>query len=112
MEAQWFIKIDGQKEGPYSELDLKRHLELTPDTLVWKPGWKEWKPIRDVPELKHLFHDEEESRDDESMDEAGGGQVRPDTVDVAVATGPQLPPFLMAIILLGILLYLLLLILR
>lgn len=56
----WFIIVDDQKEGPYSILDLKYHSRMTPDTLVWKEGFKNWIPARKVPELKTLFKDEEE----------------------------------------------------
>lgn len=55
----WFIKVDGRKEGPFSLQDLKFHPRMTPDTLVWKEGFKDWIPARKVPELKSLFEDEE-----------------------------------------------------
>lgn len=55
----WFIKVDGQKEGPFSIQELKNHPQMTPDTLVWKEGFKDWIPARHVPELKSVFEDEE-----------------------------------------------------
>ena len=55
----WYIQVEGQKEGPYSIQDLKIHPRMTPDTLVWKAGFKDWLPARKVPELKVLFEDEE-----------------------------------------------------
>lgn len=55
----WFIIIDGQKEGPFSIQDLKHHPRMTPDTLVWKEGFKQWIPARKVAELKSIFEDEE-----------------------------------------------------
>lgn len=54
----WFILIDGKREGPFSYEDLKNDTRLTPDTLIWKTGFPDWKKIRDVPELKDLFKDE------------------------------------------------------
>ncbi len=67
MEKIWFIIIDGKKEGPYSIGNLKRHLRLTPDTLAWREGLTQWLPIRQIPELKELFADEqpEESAEEE-----------------------------------------------
>ncbi len=61
MDKIWFIKIDSHEEGPFSLLDLRRHPSVTPDTLVWKEGFKEWIPIRKVKELKSVFEDAEEA---------------------------------------------------
>ena len=65
MDKIWFIYIDGQKQGPYSLADLKRDSRITPDTLVWKPGFKDWTPIRNVVELKSLFEDETQEKEEE-----------------------------------------------
>lgn len=62
MNKIWFIWIDGMKEGPYNAIDLKRDPRITPDTLVWKEGFKEWKAIRHVGELKEIFKDKPESK--------------------------------------------------
>ncbi|QLH34784.1 MAG: DUF4339 domain-containing protein [Parachlamydiaceae bacterium] len=51
----WFIYLEGQKEGPFTLLELKRHPRMTPDTLVWKEGFKTWIPARKVPELQSLL---------------------------------------------------------
>lgn len=56
----WYIKVDDQKKGPYSIQELKFHPRMTPDTLVWKEGFKNWIPARKVAELKSLFEDSEE----------------------------------------------------
>lgn len=58
MNKEWFILVNGNQEGPYNLKELKRHPQVTPDTLVWKKGWKEWVAIRYVSELKDLFKDE------------------------------------------------------
>jgi hypothetical protein len=65
----WFIKVDGQKEGPYSVQELKKHPYMTPDTLVWKEGFKEWLPARYVPELKAVFEDEDEEEEETPLHE-------------------------------------------
>lgn len=57
MEKIWYIDIQGKREGPFSVFDLRRDERITPDTLVWKEGFTNWKPIRQVPELKDLFED-------------------------------------------------------
>lgn len=58
MEKIWYIQVDGTREGPFSFQELKKDLRITPDTLIWKSGFKKWVPIRSVPELKELFKDE------------------------------------------------------
>lgn len=73
VEKIWYILINEQKEGPYSLLDLRRDERITPDTLVWKEGFKNWVPIRTVPELKVIFEDqteEEEEKDEENEKKA------------------------------------------
>lgn len=59
MDKIWYLFIEGKEEGPYSFNDLKKDWRLTPDTLVWRKGFEDWIPIRDVRELKDLFKDEE-----------------------------------------------------
>lgn len=56
----WFVLINEKREGPFSFDDLQNDSRLTPDTLIWKEGFQDWKKIRDVPELKKLFKDPEE----------------------------------------------------
>ena len=58
MNKIWFVLIDGNREGPWSFEELKSDKRLTPDTLVWKEGFEDWKKLRDVPELKDLFKDD------------------------------------------------------
>lgn len=60
MNKEWFIVVEGKQKGPYSIHDLKNDSRVTPDTLVWKEGFKDWKPMRSVPELKEVFKDEEQ----------------------------------------------------
>lgn len=69
MEKIWFILINGYKEGPYNLIDLKGDSRITPDTLIWKQGFKKWVPIRNVSELKAVFEDSTEHKEDED-----GGQ--------------------------------------
>lgn len=51
----WYISIDGRKEGPLSLNDLKSHPKITPLTLVWKKGFKNWVPMGSVPEISKIF---------------------------------------------------------
>lgn len=57
MDKVWYIKIF-KVEGPFSIAELKRDSRITPDTLAWRPGLPNWTPIRNIPELKKLFKDE------------------------------------------------------
>jgi hypothetical protein len=58
MDDEWFILIDSKKEGPFSLQELKEDKRITPDTLVWKEGFKDWIAIRFVSELEDVFKDE------------------------------------------------------
>lgn len=71
MEKIWYIDIQGKREGPFSFFDLRRDDRINPDTLVWKKGFSNWKPIRDVPELKEVFADEKPHEDEEKPEDEG-----------------------------------------
>lgn len=75
MEKLWYLKINGQQEGPYSLLELKGDLRITPDTLVRKEGWQDWKRSGDVPELNPLFEDEEDLVLDEEVEVTPEGEL-------------------------------------
>lgn len=62
MNKEWFIAIGGRQEGPYSIQELKGDERITPDTLVWKKGFKDWIPLRHVAELNDLFKDKPEGK--------------------------------------------------
>ncbi|MBA3817076.1 MAG: DUF4339 domain-containing protein [Parachlamydiaceae bacterium] len=61
MKKIWFIVLKEKKEGPFSIIELKRDIRITPDTLVWKEGFSNWKKMREVEELKEVFSDENEN---------------------------------------------------
>ncbi len=69
MIKEWYIEIDGVKEGPYTLNDLKTHPKLTPDSLVWKMGFIVWTPARNVPELKKIFEDDIPLQREEDLEE-------------------------------------------
>lgn len=61
-EKVWFIILDNKQEGPYSLFDLKNDRRFTPDTLVWRNGFKEWMLARNVKEIADVFKDNEPSK--------------------------------------------------
>lgn len=101
MIKEWYIKIGDKKEGPYSILDLKRHPLLTPDTLAWKPGFKEWLPMRCIPELNSVFEDEkpqEEESEEEKPEKAGLTSFIDDAAMALRGDPPQLYFWILLII--------------
>jgi hypothetical protein len=71
MKKEWFIKLDEVEQGPFTINELKRNPFITPETLVWKKGFKAWIPIGSVKELKEVFKDEKEPDEEkESEDES------------------------------------------
>jgi hypothetical protein len=68
MEKIWYIRFGSIQEGPYSVRDLKRDPRVKPDHLVWRKGFTQWVPIRNVRELKEVFEDEERPEEEENKD--------------------------------------------
>jgi hypothetical protein len=91
-EKIWFVQLEGRKEGPFSELDLKNDYRLTPDTLVWREGFARWLPIRKIPELKKIFEDEEISEQDD--DESKSLSKLSNKEEMVLAIKEQNPNFL------------------
>lgn len=60
---EWYVYVLGNIEGPFDIMELRRHPEITPETLVWKEGFDDWVPIREVKELKSVFEDAESLHD-------------------------------------------------
>lgn len=50
----YFMVINNQQTGPVAEEQLLE-AGLTPDTLVWCEGMPQWLPASQVPQLAHLF---------------------------------------------------------
>lgn len=47
--------VDEKSTGPFSLDEITLHPALTPDTLVWKPGFDNWVPAKSLPELIPAF---------------------------------------------------------
>ncbi len=57
MMAQWFIALGDVQVGPLPVTDLEtrwRSRELSEDTLVWRPGMTDWRPLAEVEDLVYL----------------------------------------------------------
>jgi hypothetical protein len=57
---EWYVGIDGSPIGPLTLQQLKEKAaarRATLDSLVWKDGFEEWKPLRDFPELVALIEE-------------------------------------------------------
>lgn len=72
---EWYTKIDGKQQGPFSIEDLKLQSWLTPESLVRKEGEEDWTPIGEVKELKEVFEDPKPQPDDDT-------QVEDETIDL------------------------------
>lgn len=59
MLKEWFIFVDEKEEGPFSISQLKCDKRITPDTLARHINSVRWQPIKQIPELKEVFKDEE-----------------------------------------------------
>ncbi|MBR9920721.1 MAG: DUF4339 domain-containing protein [Bacteroidetes bacterium] len=52
--TEYYILRGENKEGPFS-LEALKNQKIFTDTLIGMPGWENWKPAVDVPELKDLI---------------------------------------------------------
>lgn len=56
--ADWYVAIDDKQVGPLAVPAVKTRWEagdVGPDSLVWKPGMGDWKPLSSVPELANVL---------------------------------------------------------
>lgn len=91
-EMQWFIILNHKAEGPFVIAELLKMKSITPDTLAWREGMDEWKPIRDIPELKCLFDDMIE--EPEEIDEIKNGSQSGLAEGLAITLPQADPPWL------------------
>lgn len=54
MDKEFYYLDEKEQKGPFSINQLKT-VGLKPDTLVWTDGFDNWKPVKDVEELKGLL---------------------------------------------------------
>jgi hypothetical protein len=50
-EAIWHVLIDDKQHGPLTKDDVLEHLRagmLAGSDLIWRPGFSDWKPVRDT----------------------------------------------------------------
>lgn len=99
MDKCWFLLVKGERFGPFTLAEVRRHPLLKPKILVWKKGYKDWVEARKVPELKDLFEKEQE----EVSDESNKLKVIPPEVLAVQAPSPNF--FMWALIALVMLVY-------
>lgn len=54
MEKEFYYLDEKEQKGPFT-IDQLKTVGLKPDTLVWTDGFENWKPVKDVEELKGLL---------------------------------------------------------
>lgn len=58
----FYLSIDGQKDGPVSQLRVGNWIEsgkVTESTLGWHQGMDEWRPLSEIPALELFFEKKE-----------------------------------------------------
>ena len=104
---EWYIKIHGFKEGPYSIVDLRDDDRFTPDTLVWRKGFKEWLPAKRVGPLAKIFKKRKRPKKRKSEGEEYPTSFTPDGL-VIDARSPPPNIIIWLIIIILLLIYILL----
>ena len=76
---EWYYAEPGTRHGPFSPVELHKLLEdavIAPETLVWRPGQGDWKPLGEVREI---------------LEEQVRGGAEPETVACEVCGQPCEP---------------------
>lgn len=63
-EPSYYLFINDELVGPIGMSELQSY-EVTSSTMVWKEGFTDWLPARDVPELQPMLLEETEASDGE-----------------------------------------------
>lgn len=53
-DLEWHIAVDGDQMGPYDSAQIQEMLaagQITDETYIWRDGFDDWLPLRDVPEF-------------------------------------------------------------
>lgn len=53
--VEWYFYANGQQQGPMRLVDLQQLIatgQVRPEDMVWKPGFPDWMPVANVPELR------------------------------------------------------------
>ena len=53
--SHYYMVVDEKSTGPFTLDEITLHPQLTPDTLVWKPGLDNWVAAKSLPELDPAF---------------------------------------------------------
>lgn len=64
-EPSYYLFVNDQQVGPVGQSELLSH-GLTPSTMVWKEGFTDWLPARDVPELQLILPEDMEEENEET----------------------------------------------
>jgi hypothetical protein len=62
MEKEWYIKIRGKQQGPFTKDELLLVPGISPDTPVRKIEWNYWLRLIDVEELNDLFESDDKRK--------------------------------------------------
>lgn len=57
MDKCWYCIVEGGAKGPFTIEELRKKPYFSSESLVWKPGFADWIPAKEVEEL---FPKEEE----------------------------------------------------
>ncbi len=99
LNKEWFLLVGSEKEGPFTLNELLGKREFNCESWVWKPGMKEWKRAKDVPELTRYFVKEEEEITQQA-------KVKAPTEDSALVISYSEPPwFFLIVALIVVLIY-------
>lgn len=89
---EWYVAIDDEQRGPLDLHDVEKHWSegrLDDDSLVWRPGYPDWKPISAIAPLAKRMESLPKKKARKVDAEPPAGAV---AIGMQVAKSPSRPP--------------------
>lgn len=106
MDKVWYLLIDQKEEGPYSLKELRFDKRLTLETLVWKEGFPDWVPLKNIKELRKLVESPNGKNNNEKDGEIQKGMNSQSELALESSFDPN-PLFLLILLIILLISYLL-----
>lgn len=94
-ETGWYAGIRDLPVGPLTRKELSARVQagdVTDDTLVWREGLDDWRPLRSVEELGDLFRAASQQMSGNLLDEMGKRPAPPTSPAAVKPRGAQVVP--------------------
>lgn len=77
---QWYLAIDGKRQGPFDDEQARQLAQSHPEAKCWREGWPDWVPVKSVDRL----YDQTESAPPPMVVEPAGPPSLADEIDYII----------------------------